>query len=44
MENRDSGFRYRLLSRLQSDCDYYLGNGKDVRNICGQVMKKNKST
>lgn len=23
----DSGFRYRLLSRLQQDCDYYLGYG-----------------
>lgn len=27
MINREPGFRYRLLSRLQSDCDYYLGNG-----------------
>ena len=25
--NRDSKFRYMLLSRLQVDCDYFLGNG-----------------
>lgn len=24
---RDDKFRYRLLSRMKSDCDYYLGNG-----------------
>lgn len=24
---RDSRFRYMLLSRLQSDCEYYLGFG-----------------
>ena len=27
MINREPGFRYRLLSRLQCDCNYYLGNG-----------------
>lgn len=25
--SRDDSFRYRLLSRMQMDCDYYLGNG-----------------
>ena len=25
--NRDSKFRYMLLSRLQTDCKYFLGNG-----------------
>ena len=25
--NKDEKFRYQLLGRLQSDCDYYLGNG-----------------
>jgi hypothetical protein len=25
--NYDETFRYQLLSRLQSDCNYYLGNG-----------------
>lgn len=25
--NRDSKFRYMLLSRLQMDCKYFLGNG-----------------
>lgn len=24
---RDAKFNYMLLSRLQDDCDYYLGNG-----------------
>lgn len=24
---REDTFRYQLLSRLKSDCDYYLGNG-----------------
>lgn len=25
--NHDEKFRYQLLSRMKSDCDYYLGNG-----------------
>ena len=25
--NSDDIFKYQLLSRLQSDCEYYLGNG-----------------
>ncbi|WP_318515537.1 LPD11 domain-containing protein [Photobacterium leiognathi] len=25
--SRDIGFQYRILSRLQSDCDYFLGFG-----------------
>jgi len=25
--NYDYTFRYQMLSRLKSDCDYYLGNG-----------------
>lgn len=25
---RDLGFRYQLLGRLQSDCEYYLNYGK----------------
>lgn len=24
---REPGFRYRLLSRLKSDCEYYLNHG-----------------
>jgi len=27
----DNTFKYQMLSRLQMDCDYYLGNGN--RNI-----------
>lgn len=30
----DSKFNYVLLSRLQSDCDYYLGNG----NRCARQL------
>lgn len=30
----DSKFNYMLLSRLQSDCDYYLGNG----NRCARQL------
>ncbi|MDG3045522.1 hypothetical protein OE903_23195 [Bacillus sp. B6(2022)] len=33
-------FRYQLLSRLQSDCRYYLGNGDRNKKIYGQEMKK----
>jgi hypothetical protein len=25
--NSDNTFKYQLLSRLQMDCNYYLGNG-----------------
>ena len=25
--SRDKKFRYRLLSRMKCDCEYYLGNG-----------------
>lgn len=28
--NKDKEFRYKLLSRLQSDCDYFLGAGNRV--------------
>lgn len=24
---QEASFRYQLLGRLQTDCDYYLGNG-----------------
>lgn len=27
IDNKDDTFRYQLLSRMQSDCDYFLGNG-----------------
>lgn len=41
---RDSQFRYMLLSRLQSDCEYYLNMGTDTPNAYGQAMKRNKSS
>lgn len=28
----DEKFRYQLLSRLQSDCDYFLGYGNRSKN------------
>lgn len=27
VKNPDDTFRYRMLSRMQMDCNYYLGNG-----------------
>lgn len=27
LDKKDNQFRYMLLSRMQSDCKYYLGNG-----------------
>ena len=30
--SKDAKFRYMLLSRMQSDCDYYLGNGQKYGN------------
>ena len=28
VRDKDAGFRYQLLSRMESDCRYYLGNGR----------------
>ena len=30
--SRDTRFRYQLLSRMQGDCEYYLGNGDRYAN------------
>lgn len=30
--NHDETFRYRLLSRMQMDCNYYLGHGNRYPN------------
>lgn len=30
---RDTKFRYQLLSRLQSDCNYYLGYGNRLKKV-----------
>lgn len=35
--NRDDKFRYMLLNRMQSDCEYYLGNG----NRCARHLWAN---
>jgi hypothetical protein len=29
--NHDARFNYQLLSRLQQDCDYYLGHGNRAK-------------
>ena len=31
--NYDATFRYQMLSRLKSDCDYYLGNGNRNKRV-----------
>lgn len=37
---RDDEFRYRLLGRLQSDCEYYLGFGnRDVNRLWARDEK-----
>jgi len=30
--SRDEKFRYQMLGRMRSDCDYYLGNGQIYGN------------
>lgn len=30
--SRDESFRYQMLDRMRSDCDYYLGNGRIYGN------------
>ncbi len=39
IQNKDIRFRYMLLSRMQSDCAYYLGNG---RIFGGHLWAKNE--
>lgn len=45
-ENKsDNSFKYQLLGRLQSDCDYFLGNGRGhekhlwAGNVKDQITK-----
>ena len=38
----DKKFRYMLLSRMQSDCEYYLNYG--TQNACGLAMNSDKSS
>lgn len=40
--HKDSVFRYQLLDRLRSDCEYYLNYGKDTRNPYGLATKNCK--
>lgn len=36
IDKTDITFRYKLLSRMQQDCEYYLGNGnKNPNNLWG---------
>lgn len=37
----DDKFRYQLLSRMQMDCDYYLGNGgRSKRSLWAEDEKE----
>ena len=40
---RDARFRYMLLARMQSDCEYIWITEAETPNACGQVMKNGKS-
>ena len=40
----DKKFRYMLLSRMQSDCEYYLNYGNRNQNACGLAMNSDKSS
>ena len=40
--NKDERFRYMLLDRMRTDCEYYLGNGVEMQRISGQVMNSCK--
>lgn len=37
-----NSFKYSMLSRMRSDCDYYLGTAKDVLKSYGSKTKKNR--
>ncbi len=37
-------YDYMLLSRLQSDCDYYLGNGNKSSRLWGITVKEHIAT
>lgn len=39
---QDSRFRYMLLGRMQSDCEFYLGYGNRIRHAYGQEAKKDR--
>ena len=48
MIHKDDTFKYQMLSRLQMDCDYFLGNGngyeghlyyKEVNEHCDEMEK-----
>lgn len=40
MATTDLTFRYQLLSRMQSDCEYFLGNGARLEKyLWGQDVK-----
>ena len=40
--HRDSVFRYQLLGRLQSDCEYYLNYGnRHPKSLCYGLVTKN---
>lgn len=42
--NQDDRFRYRLLDRLRTDCEYYLGNGNRNRHHLWADNEKDQLT
>ena len=40
MATSDTKFKYMLLSRLQSDCNYFLGNGNKSSRLWGGTVKE----
>lgn len=38
--NPDIKFRYMMLSRLQTDCDYYLGYGNRKSHLLGDSVER----
>ena len=39
----DDRFRYMLLDRMRSDCDYFLGNGQRKCSLCWQQKAETRA-
>ena len=41
IKQHDDEFKYRLLSRLQQDCEYFLGNGaRHIKHLWADTAKE----
>jgi hypothetical protein len=38
----DNTYNYKLLGRLQSDCEYYLGHGTGARSRSGRAVWRSR--